>query len=210
LVDLVLSSGGRGVPFRSEPTGSITAAKRSRKEIIMLVAIIITIVIISVVVFVVKSDSAVEVELSEKFTTPTVSCIKPCIIINTPTDIDMSVPMPRLTAAIDKLCAFYDTVNVHTEVTVDISDLPVAEQVADAALTASCDTSDMSPVVVGSTPLNPNHFMTPVDTAVHAGDVWLTGKIAQVSGLAHTIDRIVEEYYDRVEWMIIMMKGGDR
>jgi len=119
-------------------------------------------------------------------------------------DVDWGVPMPLLPHAVDQLCAYMDTVN-----TVVISDLPIHEQVADEMLLASCDVSDMTPIVVGSTPLDYNDYTTvptSVALAVHAGDTWLTGVVAQVTGLAHTIDAIVEEYYDRVQWMIRIMK----
>jgi len=182
--------------LRSEPTGLRTnRCFRIRNESIMTMFIFILLVIL------VPSIIAVVAALLINLT---INLVRTAVRTDTNTDTNTDANTDTNT----------DTnTDIGTECTIAISDLPIHEQVADEMLLASCDTSDMTCVVVGSTPLNHNDYTTvptSVALAVHAGDTWLTGVVAQVTGLAHTIDAIVEEYYDRVQWMInIMKKGGD-
>jgi len=94
--------------------------------------------------------------------------------------------------------------------TIRISNLSITDVIEDSIIINRCDVTDLTCVVVGATPLDPNDYKSarsPLTLAIHAGDTWITGVVAQVTGLSHTIDKIVEEYYDRVEWMLSIMSS---
>ena len=95
-------------------------------------------------------------------------------------------------------------------ITMRISQLSLTEMIEDEIVLQSCSDKGREIVIPGSEPLNPNDFLEGTEAAVHAGDQWLSIAISSCAhGISDAIDSIVEEYLDRVEYMIAVLKGGD-
>jgi len=100
-------------------------------------------------------------------------------------------------------------------ITMRISNLSVSELIDDQMMILNCNDEDRQVVIPGSQPLDWKEFLDDTDAAIHEGDIWLTTEIDQIDPrikikeFMQVVDVIIEEYLDRVEYVLRVLKGGN-